>query len=293
MNHVLSQAVLAGLDPVLAVQMATLNTAEYFGIRRCGAVAPGFQADLVVVEDLKTFSVQTVIKKGKVVWHQGDFLVKLPITLPEKPCSSIKVASLSETCFQIPAAGNLVQVMEVVTGQIITRKMEAEARIDHGLVVADRDRDILKIAVVERHKGTGNVGLGLVHGFGLKQGALCSSVAHDSHNLIVIGVSDGDMFAALQAVIAMGGGQAAVRNGAVEAQLALPIAGLMSDRPAHELLSCRRDLIRAARSMGCVLEDPYMTMSFLALPVIPSIKITDRGLVDVDSFQFTSLFVSQ
>jgi adenine deaminase len=292
MNQLLSQAVRAGLDPVLAVQMATLNTAQYFGISKRGAVAPGFQADLAVVEDLKTFSVQTVVKKGKVVWREGEFLVQPSVTPPEKPSLSIRVASLPETCFQIPAAGKFVQVMEVVPGQIITRKTEAEARIENDLVVADPDRDIIKIAVVERHRGTGNVGLGLVRGFGMKRGALCSSVAHDSHNLIVVGVKDEDMFAALQAVLSMDGGQAAVKDGAVIARLALPIAGLMSDRPALELLSRRRELIRAARSLGCILEDPYMTMSFLALPVIPSLKITDRGLVDVDSFQFTSLFVS-
>jgi adenine deaminase len=291
MNDLLKLAVQEGLDPVLAIQMATLNTAEYFGIRHNGAVAPGFSADMVVLKDLETFTTKIMIKKGSVVWSQGAFLAKPPTPLAERPLSFMNVAALSDTSFQIRAAGTRAQIIDLVPGQIITRKMEMEVKTNHGLVVADPERDILKIAVVERHKGTGNVGLGLVRGFGLKHGALCSSVAHDSHNLVVVGVSDVDMFNAVQAVMAMKGGQVAVCDGKVLAQLALPIAGLMSDQPADELISCRTELIHAARSIGCLLEDPYMTMSFLALPVIPSLKITDRGLVDVDSFQFTSLFI--
>jgi adenine deaminase len=147
------------------------------------------------------------------------------------------------------------------------------------------------VAVIERHKGTGNVGLGLVRGLGLEAGALCSSVAHDSHNLVVVGVHDEDMMAAVQAVTAMGGGQSAVRDAKVLARLALPIAGLMSYEPASKLARSRSDLMGAARSLGCRFKDPYMAMSFLALPVIPSLRITDKGLVDADSFRFTPLFV--
>jgi len=290
-NGLVRQAVMSGLDPLSAVQMATINAAEYFGFRHRGAIAPGFQADIVVLEDPEKFTVKTVVKKGRVVWHNGAFLTEFPFIKQDKTLSSMHVRNLTETSFQIPARGEKAQVMELVSGGLITGKTDWHVKKTEGLVEADPGQDVLKVAVVERHKGTGNVGLGLVRGFGLKRGALCSSVAHDSHNLIVVGVYDSDLLAAVRVVIDMGGGLAAVEDGRVAARLALPIAGLISDRPTRELVEARRKVVEAAHCLGCPLEDPFMAMSFLALPVIPSLKITDRGLVDVEKFSFTSLFL--
>jgi adenine deaminase len=192
--------------------------------------------------------------------------------------------------WSIPAGGGALRVIRIVPGQILTRQTQMPATIRGGLTLADPQRDLLKLAVVERHTGSGRVGKGFVSGLGLRRGALASSVAHDAHNVVVAGTSDGEMQAAYAAVVAMGGGLAVVCDGRVRARLPLPIAGLMTDAPAETVLAGQEALNRAARELGATPPDPFMTLSFLALPVIPELKLTDRGLVDVSRFDFVPLF---
>jgi len=192
-----------------------------------------------------------------------------------------------------PEQGRRARVIGLIPDQIITEGLSEEVRVEDGLAVADVERNILKMAVIERHRGTGNTGLGFVRGFGLERGAIASSVAHDSHNIIVVGADDVDMMSAARAVADMGGGLVAVENDVVQACLPLPIAGLMSDQPLEVVREEMEKLLAVARQMGSQLHDPFMTMSFLALPVIPALKLTDKGLVDVNRFEFVPLFEEQ
>jgi adenine deaminase len=192
--------------------------------------------------------------------------------------------------FTIPAAGERVRVIEVIPDQVVTGEQIQTPTVVDGQVVADPHRDLLKIAVVERHTGSGNIGLGLATGFGLQKGALASSVAHDSHNIIAVGASDADMAAAVSAVANLGGGFAVVADGQVKATLPLPIAGLMSDAPMETVRGQLDAIIQAAHDLGVILADPFMALGFIALPVIPKLKITDKGLVDVERFEVVSLF---
>ncbi|HNS52490.1 MAG TPA: adenine deaminase [Anaerolineae bacterium] len=287
-DDLVRKAIAWGLDPLFAVQMATLNTARYFGLRTKGAVAPGYDADLLVLDDLESVRVAQVYAAGQRVAEDGYYL---PVAAGSRPPlrQSIHVDAQAVS-FAIPAGEGPARVIGVIPGQIVTEHLRIQPSARDGLVVADPERDILKMAVVERHQGTGNVGLGLVKGVGLRRGAIASSVAHDSHNLIVIGASDADMRAAIAAVARMGGGQVAVADGQLHAACPLPIAGLISDRPLEEVSSQGAALTQAAHDLGCTLPDPLMTMSFLALPVIPALKLTDRGLVDVARFDFVPLF---
>lgn len=277
------------LPPVTLVQMATLNTARHFRLWDLGGIAPGYRADMVVVNDLETFEVSMVFKDGQPVAQSGALLGE---ALPEErpiPPSTFHVADLRAERLAVPAGGSRLRVIGLVPGQVVTRSLWEEPRVEDGWAVADPERDLLKLAVVERHRGSGRVGLGFVRGFGLKRGALASSVAHDSHNIVVVGCSDGEMAAAAEAVVRMGGGQVAVAGERVLAELPLPIAGLMSDRPLEEVRARLEALNRAARELGCSLDSPLMSLSFLALVVIPELKLSDRGLVDVQRFDFVPL----
>jgi adenine deaminase len=289
-DHLLQRAIALGCPPLAALTMTTLNPAEYFRLWDRGAIAPGYQADLVVVNDLTEFRVEKVVKQGRLVAADGrltaDFGVEPAATL----LAAMRVANLSPASLAIPTAGDLVKVIQLVPGQLITHKIFMPTPAAAGLVQADLERDLLKLAVVERHRGTGNVGLGLVQGFGLQQGALASSVAHDSHNLIVVGADDHDMWTALQHLMEIGGGLAVAAAGKILADLPLPIAGLMSPQPVAAVASRHAAVIDATRQLGSILPDPFMALSFLALPVIPSLKLTDRGLVDVDQFKIVPLF---
>ncbi len=294
-DDIVRRAIAAGLDPVTAFQMATIHTAELFRLWDLGAVAPGYRADLLVLDDLETVQVAQVYAAGRLVAEGGRFLpdrAALP-AVSIRPGVRVDVAALD---FTIPVGGAAaeatVRVIGVIPEQIVTEELHLSPTVADGAVVSDPERDLLKIAVVERHRGTGNVGLGLVRGFGLRRGAIASSVAHDSHNIVVIGATDADMKAAVAAVVEMGGGQVVVAEGEVQAACPLPIAGLMSDRPLEEVRDRVAALTEAAHALGCTLPDPLMTMSFLALPVIPALKLTDRGLVDVGKFDFVPLFVS-
>jgi adenine deaminase len=290
LDATLRKAVSQGMNPAAAVQMVTLNAAECFGLKDKGAVAPGYVADLVVVGELPRFNVRMVFKNGRPVAQDRKLLVKLPSVKDKKVTGTVNIGNLTAKSFAIKAQGELARVIRVVPDQIITEKHILAPTVLKGMVVADKERDLLKLAVIERHKGSGRIGLGLVSGFGLKKGALGTTVAHDSHNIIVVGTNDADMLKAAKELKRMGGGFVAVAGGKVAAALALPIAGLMSDRPAEEVAESLTKLLDKAHVWGSRLANPFVTLSFMALPVIPELKLTDKGLVDVAKFQIVSLF---
>jgi adenine deaminase len=290
LDATLRQAVALGLDPVTVVQMVTLNPAEYFGLRGRGAVAPGYQADLTVVDDLEQFRVRQVVKSGRVVREDGQPVATLPMRRDPVVLETVNVAPLDLNDLAIPRRAGTARVIRLVPDQIVTETWHVEPKAEGNLVVADTERDILKLAVIERHRRTGNIGLGLVAGFGLQQGALASSVAHDSHNIIVVGTDDRDMLVAIRRLVESRGGFVAVAGGQVAAELALPVAGLMSLAPAAEVIDQLAELNRVACSWGVRLADPWAALSFLALPVIPELKLTDQGLVDVNRFEVVSLW---
>jgi len=293
LDFILRKAMNLGLDPVLAVQMATLNPAEYFGFKDRGAVAPGFRADLLVLTDLERFELERVFKGGKLVAHGGK-LMDFPSADEESfQLRSMNVAPLTWESFRIPHEDRRARVIELIPGQILTHIRYEYIKSENGWVKSDIERDILKLAVVERHKATGNIGLGLVMGFGLDEGALASSVAHDSHNLIAVGVDDHEIWQSIEEVKQMGGGMAVVNDGKVLAKVPLEVAGLMSRESLEGLTEKLDEANRAASSLGCTVPEPFMSLSFLALPVIPELKLTDLGLVDVEKFSLVSLFVDE
>ena len=288
-DDIVRQAIAGGLDPVLAIQMASINTALYFGLRQTGAVAPGYRADLLVLDDLERVQVAQVYAAGQLVAEGGRCLL-FAAELPQVPTQSTVHLNTAVLDLTIRAGQGPARVIGVVPGQVVTEDLRLEPAIVDGQVVADPARDLAKIAVIERHHSTGNLGLGLVKGIGLRRGAIASSVAHDSHNVVVVGVADADMRAAVASVAEMGGGQVAIAGGQVQAACPLPIAGLMSDRPLEQVRDQVAALTKAAQALGSTLPDPFMTLSFLALPVIPALKLTDKGLVDVIKFQVVPLF---
>ncbi len=293
MDRILAKAVSGGLDPVTALRLATLNPAEYFGLSGYGAAAPGYFADLVVLEDLKGFNVCMTFKRGRIVAKKGRVVSGV---LPEE--GSIKARSMNIGWrrmgeIKVRAAGRVIKVIEVLPGGIRTKCITVRAEVRDGLIVPDSSRDILKAVVVERHRGRGTMGVAFVKGFGLKRGAIASTVAHDAHNIISVGVDDSDILFAVKVLERMGGGLVAVDGTRVVASLKLPVAGLMTERPLKSVVRDMRALLKAARRLGSDLKDPYMTMSFLALPVVPELRITDRGLVDARAGRFTSLFVTR
>lgn len=290
LNSLVRTAIKKGVDPVRAIQMTTLNPASYFRLKGLGGVAPGYTADLVVLEDLAEVKVNRVYHSGRLVAENGKIkgaaFGGAKMELPKAVnVNWEKVGSLS-----IEAEGNSVNIIEVVPGQIVTKRIVEKTPVLEGKVVADPERDVLKIAVIERHKGTGSHGVALIRGFGLKTGAISSTVAHDSHNIIVVGANDADMLAAARESADMGGGMTAVENGKVLARLPLPIAGLMSDAGIESVRAGLEELGNAAARMGCRLENPFATLSFMALTPIPELKITDQGLFDSTNFRFVSLF---
>ncbi len=291
LDFILRKSVRLGLSPITAVQMATINVAEIYGLKDVGAVAPGLRADLVILDDLESFVVQDVFKDGRLVARGGKML---PGTLPCTGLESrntIRVKSIRPEALAIKAQGHLARIIGVIPGQLVTRALVERVAIRDGRAEADPDRDILKVAVFERHTASGNIGLGFVRGFGLKGGAMGSSVAHDAHNIIVVGENDVDMAIAAARIAGMGGGLAIAQGGKMRGALTLPVAGLMSDKGIEYVVRRLKHMRRMCRDMGCRLEDPFMALSFLSLPVIPELRVTDRGLVDVVRFRIVPLFV--
>jgi len=270
----------------------TLNPARYFGLKRSGAIAPGYDADILRMSSLKPITIRSVFKRGQQIYDEGRMEHTFPPLPLSDDLSSMRIKPYDIDSFKIRAESDRsMRVIGLVKNQLITDVIETRPRIENGLAVSDTEHDILKIAVVERHKGTGNIGLGFIRGFGLKTGAIASSVAHDSHNIITIGTNDGDIFHAVRQIEGMRGGAVVVSGERVLANLPLPIAGLMSEKPLHEVAGAWKQVEQAARSLGSGLDHPFMALSFMALPVIPRLKITDKGLVDVDQFQPADLFV--
>lgn len=289
MDDLMRKAFAAGVLPEVALAAATVHAARHYRQWDLGAVAPGYQADLVVLDDLASFRVACVYCAGERVAEGGLYVSpETPRVDPPRGTVHVDLAHLS---FEIPAGAGEARVIGVIPGQVLTESLHERPAVEGDAVVSDTGRDILKLAVVERHRGTGNVGLGLVRGFGLKRGALASTVAHDAHHIVVVGACDEAMHQAVAALCELGGGQVVADRNAVIAALPLPIAGLMSDRPLCELARAAAELARAAGALGCRLPDPFMSLSFLALPVIPHLKLTDQGLVDVDAFRPVPLFV--
>lgn len=284
MDAILRQAVALGLDPVQAVRMVTINAATCFGLSRHGALAPGFIADITIVDDLEAFKVLAVYKRGVLAAQDGVVVAREVEREPATRAGLMRLPPLREGSFRLPGVAGQARVIGLVPGQIVTEHLILPAPYRDGELVADPARDIAKIAVIERHNGTGRIGLGLVRGFGLREGALASSVAHDAHNLVVVGMSDRDMLTAAQHVAACGGGVAVAAGGVVLADLPLPIAGLLSPLPIAEIAGRLDALDAAAATLGCALDHPLMSLSFLALSVIPALKLTDQGLLDVEQF---------
>ncbi len=289
-NEMVSRVVKNGVSPVKAVQMASLNTAEYFGIKNLGAIAPGYRADMLLLDNLEDFKPQTVIKNGEVVAQNGEMVV----SVKEKTLSSLRgtvnIRWLDKDDLKIKAEGKFVKAIEVTSGLLVTKAVEAKINVEDGYAVSNVDDDVLKILVIERHKASGNIGKGFVKGFGLKSGAIASTVAHDSHNMIVIGTNDDDMLKAIKELVKSQGGKVIVNNGDVVAKLELPIAGLMSEQSSSEVIQKAQELKQGEKIIGCSLEEPFMTMAFLSLSVIPELKLTDKGLMDVMNGKFTNLF---
>jgi adenine deaminase len=290
-DHCVRKAIRLGLPPISALQIATINTARHYRLQNLGAIAPRFWADFIVFDDLKKFSVRQVYKKGALVAEDGRFLGRTPAKTGS-PRGTMNLRYQPGDFSVRAGGGKKIKVIEIVPQQIVTKTAIVKPKVEDGEIVADTGRDILKLVVVERHRATGNVGVGFVRGFKLKRGALGSTVAHDAHNVVVAGTNDADMLFAIQQLERMQGGQVAVANGKIKAELPLPIAGLVSDRPLKEVLKRIDDLNAAARSLGCDLDAPFMTLSFLSLSAIPSLKLTDQGLIDAVKMQRTELWVA-
>lgn len=283
LDDALRVAVEAGIDPLLALRFVTLNPATLYGFRDRGGIAPSYLADLVILSDLYGFDVQSVYHRGVLVARDGELTQPIARRDAGGTLASVHLPEdLVQKLGRYPASGK-VRVIGVEPAQLVTRSEVGEAS------AAGPGTPLQFAAVVERHRGTGNVGLGYVSGFGLQAGAFASTVSHDSHNCVLVGTSPGEMAHAARVVAQMGGGQAVVRGGEVLAALPLPVAGLMSTAGAREVSNNLEALHAAAHACGCKLPAPFMTLAFIALPVIPSLKITDKGLVDVDRFEFVPL----
>ena len=284
-DAVVRKAIRLGLDPVRAIQLATINTAERFRIPAVGAIAPGYMANIAVLSDLRKFKTEMVFHRGKLVARAGAPLFTPSVCANKQMTHTMKVKPFGIEKLKINADTWHYPVIEIVPNQIITKSVNEKPKIYDGAIVSDTKRDILKLVVVERHKATGNIGLGLVKGFGIKRGALASSIAHDSHNIVAVGTNDNDLYAAIKKVETLGGGLAVAADGKMLSTLPLPIAGLLSDQPLEQVVKKLEEVEKAAANLGSKLAAPFATLSFLALPVIPELRLTDKGLVDVLQFK--------
>ena len=286
-NAIVRDAVAWGIAPEDALVMASHHAALYHGLDHLGAVAPGYQADLLLLPDLVRFVPDVVLKAGR----PSEEIPRARV--PDWVKHTVRIEPLSSNDFRIPWAGGDARVIGLVPDQILTESLVEAPRVENGLAVADPERDLAKIAVIERHLGTGRVGLGFVRGFGLRRGALASTVAHDAHNVVVVGVDDGDMARAVQRLKETGGGTVVIEDKGVQAELPLPVAGLLSEEPLAAVVARSRACSEAARELGCAVPAPFQALAFLALSVVPKLKITDRGLVDVERFELVPLAVHE
>jgi adenine deaminase len=282
-NSMVRRAVELGVDPRDALTIASHNAATWHGLSDRGALAAGHRADLLLLPDLEGFVPDLVLKDGRPAPDVA------PATAPEWARRTVRVQPISSNDLHTPSDGSPIRVIGLIPGQIVTESLVEQPTVRGGLAVADTARDLAKVVVVERHLGSGRIGLGFVRGFGLERGAIASTVAHDAHNIVCVGVDDGDMARAVGRLAELGGGMVAVDARGVRAELPLAIAGLLSDQPVTIVLDQSRLLSEAVRALGCEIEAPFHAMGFLALSVIPALKITDRGLVDVERFELVPL----
>ncbi|MGH2750603.1 MAG: adenine deaminase [Actinomycetota bacterium] len=288
-NHMCRLAVAHGLSPEDAILLSSLHPARYHGLTDMGAIAPGFKADFFLMPDLERFAPAHVFKEGALVVSDGRVLPFRGREVPVWVRRSVRNAPVGAEDLRVVSGGSALRVIEVIPGQLLTRARAETPRLHDGLAVADPERDLAKIAVVERHHATGRIGKGFVTGFGLQRGAFASTVAHDAHNIVVVGASDEDMARCVDRLEEIGGGIVVIEDSRVAGELALPVAGLLSDEPVETVVERMDHLHEVLASLGVKISSPFMTLSFLALSVIPSLKITDRGLIDVDRFEIVPL----
>lgn len=291
-NYMVKTAIEEGVSVANALQIATINAARHYGIKDAGAILPGRRADLLVFDNLDEWKPRQVYKDGRLAVDNGQLLQEGRNCDSSSLEHTVNLATVTVESFRLPLKTEMANVIGLVPYQIVTNRAALSVKRVDGCAVSDVENDILKLAVLERHHATGNIGLGLVKGFGLKRGALASTVGHDSHNLIVIGTNDEDMLAAVQELQRIGGGICIAEDGQIRGALPLPVGGLMTNEPALMVAKQQAEMIALAREMGVPeFYSPFLTLAFLSLPVIPSLKLTDRGLVDVDSFKFIPLEV--
>jgi adenine deaminase len=282
-NAIVRDAVALGVAPADALVMASHHPALWHGLDTLGAVAPGYQADLLLLPDLERFVPEIVLKRGRAVETVP------PTEVPEWVRQSVRIQAVSADDLRVAWEGGPARVIGLVPGQIVTEALVEELRIDAGAATADAERDLAKIAVIERHLGTGRIGLGFVRGFGLERGAFASTFSHDAHNLVVVGMDDAAMVRAIERLVELGGGLVVVAGSEITAELPLPVAGIISDLTLAEVVAASEATVAAVHALGSRVESPFQSLAFLALSVIPSLKITDRGLVDVDRFELVPL----
>jgi adenine deaminase len=288
-NHNIKLAIKSGIDPITAIQMATINASECYRLRDIGGIAPGYDADLIILKSLEDFEIESVYKKGDLVYSEGEIKFETNNYTDEKVLNTVNIKPVEPRDLVLQLTNDIANVIVVKPFSIITEKAVRKVSVNEkGEYINNEHLDICKIAVIERHKGTGKIGVGLVEKFGLKNGAIGTTISHDSHNIVVVGDNDVDMLKAIDALEEMNGGIVIVKDGKVQHGLALPIAGLMTDQPLkqveetlNEMLAYAFDTLQVNKAIN-----PFMTLSFLSLPVIPELKITTRGLFDVNAFDF-------
>ncbi|ACD74045.1 adenine deaminase [Brucella abortus S99] len=283
LDYLIRTAIAGGVEPLAIYRAASVSAARVFGLFDRGLVAPGQRADLVVVDSLEGCHAEIVLSAGRVV-SEALFAARKPVA--EVGRNSVKAPRVTASNFRSQSNSGKTRAIGIVPGKIITQNLEFDLKVGPNGVEPDLERDVVKVAVIERHGKNGNIATGFVHGFGLKAGAIASTVSHDSHNICVVGASDEDIATAANRLGEIEGGFVVVRDGKVLAEMPLPIAGLMSTEPYETVREALRKLRHAAEDLGSVLEEPFLQLAFIALPVIPHLKITDRGLVDVDKFEF-------
>jgi len=289
-------AIKKGIKPITAIRMATINVCECYGIKNLGAIAPGYDADLIIIDNLDEFKITKVIKDGKFVAEDGKALFTVEKEDNSNVINTVNLKKVNKEDLKIKLTSNQVNVMQLIPYSLLTKKVVRQVETDNeGYFKFNGDKDILKLAVIERHKATGNIGFSLVENFHLKNGAIATTVSNDSHNILVIGDNDHDMHLAVEELDRIQGGLVIVSQGKILKKLELPIAGLMSDQPIEVVKDIIEEMLGVAyKELGINIDlDPFMTLSFLALPVISKIKVTDKGLFDVENFKFIDISVSK
>lgn len=288
-DYMVRRAIKKGINPIIAIRMASINTARYFNLRSMGAIAPGYKADFVILNELKNFNINSVMKDSKIVSIDRNLCVDIKLKTDFNLKNPMNIPVIKPEDIKIKNQKGKIRVIGIIKNNIITKEIISEPKIENGYVVSNPSTDIIKVIVVDRYSGK-NFSIGFIKGLGLKEGAIGTSVGHDAHNIAIAGVNDRDILFALAQLKKLKGGIVVVKNGNVISSLPFPVAGLMSDKNLEYVYKKTLDLKESAKSLGCKNE-PFLTLSFIQLPVIPEIRITDKGIVNVDKQDFLSLFV--